>query len=186
MKARCLSIVSSEIPFLYSSVGRRPSPCGCLRKWGSLPYPVTSRHVAQDAKARLPAESPMIRVVSAACSREPLLSSPSRRPSPSRGRCAGDDGRGGPLLSSRSRGFRFPPQFVMQHACRFPTEATPSRRSSFRHAQSSAFQPRQGDLGIVPSISRHMCVRVAPRSPVSVREHRTVRSCGKQPYRPVR
>lgn len=52
MKARCLSIVSSVIPFLYPSVGQRPSPCGCLRKWRRLPYPVTSRKTAQDANER--------------------------------------------------------------------------------------------------------------------------------------
>lgn len=53
-------------------------------------------------------------VESAMASREPLPSSPSRRPSPSRGRCGGESGRGGPLLSSRSRGRRLAPQFVVQ------------------------------------------------------------------------
>ena len=52
----------------------------------------------------------------AAASREPLPSSPSRRPSLWRGRCGGGGGRGGPLLSSRSRGLCLSPQFVVKPA----------------------------------------------------------------------
>ena len=51
MKARCLSIVSSEIPFLYPSVGRRPSPFGFFESGGKLPDPLTCRE-AQDCCER--------------------------------------------------------------------------------------------------------------------------------------